>query len=501
MVQTKSSASRSSGDRSPKKQQGITAITVQGYKALQHEERLAIAPLTLLSGANSSGKSSIMQPILLMKQTLEASYDPGALLLDGPHLKFTSAEQLFTHTFGKKSATKEFKIGLEIDEKEEITCTFQKTPKKAIDLLAMDYQSGDSCYSLTDGMGHEQLMSILPQPMRNFFDSLMQAMTKQISKQSSNEKKIYDPLSQELRREETPRNSSSEIEIDNLPYQKISQDTYLVIERSRCFFEILLAGPRSRVSLPVYSKPAERVERSIQKIIHVPGLRGNPERTYKTTAVGGEFPGTFENYVASIVHRWQLTSPKKLKSIENSLQELGLTTKLESKQINDTQVELRVGRLPCNSRAKPTRHDMVSIADVGFGVSQILPVLVALLAANPGQLVYIEQPEIHLHPRAQVALAKVLAEAANRGVRVVVETHSELLLLGVQALVAEGQITPDKIKLHWFTREDDGATKITSADLDETGAFGDWPEDFGEVTMAMQNRYLSAAEARLWKDK
>ena len=81
---------------------------------------------------------------------------------------------------------------------------------------------------------------------------------------------------------------------------------------------------------------------------------------------------------------------------------------------------------------------MVSIADVGFGVSQVLPVLVALIVAEPGRLVYLEQPELHLHPRAQVALAQVLAAAAKRGVRVVAETHSSLLLLAVQTLVAEG---------------------------------------------------------------
>ena len=139
---------------------------------------------------------------------------------------------------------------------------------------------------------------------------------------------------------------------------------------------------------------------------------------------------------------------------------------------------------------------MVSIADVGFGVSQTLPVLVALLAAEPGQLVYIEQPEMHLHPRAQTALAQILAQAANRGVRVIVETHSALLLLAVQTLVAEAQLAPDKVKLHWFKRRDDGVTEVTSADLDGVGAFGDWPEDFAEVALTTESRYLDAAELR-----
>ena len=146
-------------------------------------------------------------------------------------------------------------------------------------------------------------------------------------------------------------------------------------------------------------------------------------------------------------------------------------------------------------------NDLVSIADVGFGISQILPVIVALLTAQPGQLVYIEQPEIHLHPKAQTAMAQILADAANRGVKVVAETHSSLLLLGIQSLVAEGKLSPDKVKLHWFKRRPgDGVTEVSSADLDKAGAFGDWPEDFSSAEMDADTRYIHAAEARLESD-
>ncbi len=140
---------------------------------------------------------------------------------------------------------------------------------------------------------------------------------------------------------------------------------------------------------------------------------------------------------------------------------------------------------------------MVSIADVGFGVSQVLPVLVALQVAKSGQLVYIEEPELHLHPRAQSAMAEVLANAARRGVKVVIETHSNLLLLGVQTLVAEGKLDPSLVKLHWFQRDQHGMTKITSGDLDENGAFGNWPEDFANVELGSQDRFLSAVETRM----
>jgi predicted ATPase len=156
-----------------------------------------------------------------------------------------------------------------------------------------------------------------------------------------------------------------------------------------------------------------------------------------------------------------------------------------------------VGRLPATT-GKGAR-DLVNIADVGFGVSQILPVVVALLKAEPGQLVYLEQPEIHLHPKAQVALAELLANAANRGVRVVAETHSALLVLAVQALMAEKELSPEAAILHWFRRDQDGVTKISTAELDQQGAYGDWPEDFGDVELSAQSRYMDAVEKQMFR--
>ena len=146
--------------------------------------------------------------------------------------------------------------------------------------------------------------------------------------------------------------------------------------------------------------------------IHLPGLRGNPERTYKPASTGPRYPGTFENYVASIIHEWQETTDERLKTLADALYALGLTGQVRTKKIDDTRIEVQVGLLPQRGKGQT---DMVSIADVGFGVSQVLPVLVALIVAEPGQLVYLEQPELHLHPRAQVALAQELAAAAKRG--------------------------------------------------------------------------------------
>ena len=180
----------------------------------------------------------------------------------------------------------------------------------------------------------------------------------------------------------------------------------------------------------------------------------------------------------------------------NQLQQLGLTWKVTSKKLDDTRVELQVGRLP--SAAKGGDKDLVSIADVGFGVSQVLPVLVALLIARPGQVVYIEQPETHLHPKAQRALAGIFAHAATQQATVVVETHSLIFVRAVQTLVAKQELAKELVKLHWVERDAKGDTTVTTRELDNAGAYGDWPQDFEATEMAVEQDYLDAAEKVLF---
>lgn len=88
--------------------------------------------------------------------------------------------------------------------------------------------------------------------------------------------------------------------------------------------------------------------------------------------------------------------------------------------------------------------------------------LVALLAAGPGQLVYIEHPESHLCVEAQAALARVLAEAAGRGVRAIIETHSSYIVGEVRDMVKEGNVRPGMAQIYRFQRRDDGSAAAVS---------------------------------------
>lgn len=432
---------------SPKKPEGITRISVSGFKSIADEQSIEIRPLTILAGANSSGKSSIMQPLLLLKQTLEASYDPGALRLDGPNVRFTSADQFLSHT-GRGKHTDVFSVGIEAGNEGSLTTYFRKQSGKPIEVQRSTFIIDEDEEVIRADMTSDEIRP-------NFGPKFLSAITR-----------------------------------------LLGGEPEMVVTRDRFFLRFSFRLPDNNGDQgysPVNS--GEEIEPYIRQMIHVPGLRGNPERTYVVAAVGEAFPGTFENYVASVIAKWQAEDDNdNLEGVSQDLKELGLTWKVSATPLNDTQVELQVARMPQVTKSKA--GDMVSIADVGLGVSQTLPVVVALRQAKPGQLVYLEQPEIHLHPRAQTAMAKVLADAARRGVHVVAETHSALLILGIQTLVAEGKLAPELIKLHWFERKE-GVTKIKSADLDETGSFGDWPEDFADIALEAQSNYLDAVEARM----
>ena len=446
---------------------GITQITVGGFKSIATENSLEIRPLTILAGTNSSGKTSFVQPLLLLKQTLESPYDPGPLLLNGPNVKFTSGEQLL-YRIPRPHRQRHIRV---MDQHNEhlVPRASEREPAKGEQFeVGMRTGSGQSIrvlFRYVDGKGF------------------------QVERNESSGG-FLGPERRTLRADMKP----DEIRIEFFRDPSYAPSHQLAVVEDRCFLRVEENG---RDSNSTYS-PSYGLADRITGLAHLPGRRGSVERTGPTAAgFGTMFRGTFENYVASLVYRWGGEDKERLARLNTQLKDVGLTREVEARRINDAQIELYADRFPPTSNSL---RDLVNIADVGFGVSTTLPVLVVLVASEPEQAVYIEEPEIHLHPKAQVKLATVLADAARRGVKVIAETHSSLLLRGIQTLVAQGRLDPALVKLHWFTRRDDnGATEIRSADLDANGAFRHWPMDFDQVELGSDSDYLDAVEARMAK--
>jgi len=438
---------------SPTRRQGISRLIVEGYKSLRARHTVDIRPLTILAGVNSSGKSSVMQPLLLLKQTIESTYDPGPLLLNGPNVSVTAIDQILSRGPSARSQVRSFTVGLGIGG-EETTIRFGKD--KDNDLRILEFAGyyapdQDQPIPLREDMSEEELLRSLTPSTAELYEGLVSG---------------------------------------NRPERRLSVDRDRFILYPAVSLQRL---PGTSINLGFRN---DSLRRDISQVIHLPALRGNPKRTYPVTAVEQQYPGTFDVYTAGVIASWRNRQKVDLLNfLKSDLERLSLTWKVEARRVLDTQVELLVGRLPHAQQGGA--RDLVNIADVGFGVSQTLPVVVALLAADPGQLVYLEQPEIHLHPRAQVRFGSLIPRALARGVITVIETHSSLLIQSVQTLVAKGEINPKDVVLHWCARDPiTGFTKITTAELKDDGSFGDWPEDFDEVQLAAEAEYLDAASAK-----
>ena len=435
---------------------GITRISVTGFKSLVGKTEVEIRPLTVLAGANSSGKSSLMQPLLLMKQTLESDVNPaGPFRLSGPYTSYTESRQFLSL------------IGSEIETRPH---------------LRVDFEFG----RMTAGF------TFAPDPSGSFA-----VIATRGSQAGAGMRRPW-----EIRSDSSPE----DLRLLDLPWEMVHSAVGLA-EYRVIPYKYFLGIQASLSSVASYSKSQGyelwetlALNAEIRKLIHVPGLRGDQNRKWLLANVPAAqpfavntFEGPFEGYVPSLIHSWQ-DSPDRLKitQLNADLGSLDLAYAVRAERLNESEIEVHVPRT-----AKSEIGDYVNIADVGLAVSAALPVLVALIQAEPEQLVYIEQPELHLHPGGQWKLAQLLVQAANRGVRLVIETHSALLLRGILTCVGKGEISPGNVALHWFARNESGVTKVTTAVVDAQGRFGDWPADFDDVELTASSDYLDAVESTL----
>ncbi len=165
----------------------------------------------------------------------------------------------------------------------------------------------------------------------------------------------------------------------------------------------------------------------------------------------------------------------------------------EMELIHDFKME-EIGKNSNRWQARVTTRKGASevlLTDVGFGISQVLPVITLLQYVPEGSTVILEQPEIHLHPLAQAALADVIIQAStHRKVQVVLESHSEHLLLRLQRRIAEGDLQKDDVRLY-FCDAMRSESKITQLEVDLYGKIKNWPDRF------MGDAFNEAAQAEI----
>lgn len=242
------------------------------------------------------------------------------------------------------------------------------------------------------------------------------------------------------------------------------------------------------------------LENTLQNILYLGPLRAFPERIYQwhgNAPSGVGFSG--ENFVAALLASRRVEPSHILNDTKVSLEvyvahwlkELGLIAEFRVE-------EVAVGSAIYQVKVKRTAESAeVLLPDVGFGVSQLLPVLVLCFYVPEGSTILLEQPEIHLHPAIQSGLADILIDATKkRKVQILLESHSEHLLRRLQRRMAEETLTQEEVSLY-FCEQKEGASVATPLDVDEYGNIRNWPSDFfgdqfGEIVKAEKARMKRA---------
>jgi len=220
----------------------------------------------------------------------------------------------------------------------------------------------------------------------------------------------------------------------------------------------------------------------LSRIIYLGPVRRLAQRDYLWS---GRFPGSIgddggqavDALIASGVakeeaRRRRLPTPSAARLFDETahwLRSMGLADDLQVRQLGrSARYELLV----------VSGKGASNLKDVGVGVSQVLPVVVAALFAAPGHIVIVEEPESHLHPLAQTQLAEMfVAVSRERQVQFIVETHSEQLLRRMQTLVANERTAPGQLSMYFVERIGSEAV-LKTLEVDEFGTIRPWPEHF-----------------------
>ncbi|RMG49112.1 MAG: DUF3696 domain-containing protein [Acidobacteria bacterium] len=241
---------------------------------------------------------------------------------------------------------------------------------------------------------------------------------------------------------------------------------------------------------------SDSLETVFRRLFYIGPLRKAPERIYFTSGQTPQDVGMSGERVAEVLwiaHRTRGRERRLLDEIQQWLGKFGIASQLELEPLGETNYRVML--------IDPSTRIEVNLADVGFGASQVLPVIVECLYAPEGSLLLMEQPEIHLHPKAQATLGDLFIEAVRRGDRqLIVETHSEHVLSRVRRRMAEGKIAPDEVAIYYFQPTSKG-TRVQEIKLNEYGQYEEFPEGFFEEDLIEAFEHMDAIRKRTLKEK
>lgn len=417
----------------------ITHIRMKNFKSWKDSGEVKLAPLTGFFGTNSSGKSSLLQMLLLLKQNVG-------------HLK--SREIIF---FGDANSLvnvgnfHEVIHGHEQEEQLELEfgCKLKEPFKMPIYGVKADGQPGDVPVLIDNftfnTVIHEVGMDILIDRFRYNFESC------------------------EIPEVEWVRGFLQHTDL--FEYQHSQQ-----ISTMNCY-----GGPYQEQPHRLLRPLSGAFENLFSDVYYLGPTRVDPQRRYSWS---GDHPMHIRQWGNQTINALLSARVRKLKTLHKAeelpieervsywLQEMELahSFSLDWASQGSKEYEVRIQKSP---ESAP-----VTLVDMGYGLAQFLPVLVLCYYVPEGSTLILEQPGIHLHPKVQSQLADLLIEViTERNLQILIESHSEHLLNRLQRRIAEEKISVDKTALY-FCRNDEGESRRDRLIIDEFGNIENWPENF-----------------------
>lgn len=437
-------------------------IKLRNFKCFSNELSLELGRLTLLTGANSTGKSSLMYGVLGALQSPRFPFEYSA---NGRYVNMGNfSEMVFGHD-------KSLPIGISFSLLEdgnliEIDTTWKYGEINEQPILnKYEAHSGDFDFIIKpkeDGVSSEYLLSIDYRPNNNLIQN----------------GRSLDSFMSSL---------SNIIELYKLAHQgeDITNDLMAGYQQHTVLDNILFKVDGRGVTCPnnvqatvafslAHQKIRDSIKRYQNKMNFISSYRLPGERTYLEESLeNGKIHASGKGFVNQLLH-WRESNRHNYESLISAMRSMGVLYDIEPERIGSGQFKLGV-----------TVHKDGPIAlltDVGFGISQLLPVIVGDIELGDDSTLFTAQPEIHLHPNAQANYADYLIRQLDNKKNYVVETHSEYLLNRIRLAIVKGKLKEDDIRVYYLSQELD-SSRLYNVRFTKSGQIVGAPKDFFETYM------------------
>ncbi|EMW7176056.1 DUF3696 domain-containing protein [Vibrio parahaemolyticus] len=449
-------------------------LRITNFKAITNTQEFDLDNINIISGQNSGGKSSLIHALLFLKQNIEDRHESESLKFNKPYLSLGRFEDITSKNINEGRMKFSF-----ILSKDDLSLD-KYWMRRSKNLL----QKVEKVIYTVEFESKRQTIG-----NRNYIHSIDIS----IYEKEGNVQKLYFKRirgeSFELEHSEYFNHFYSigddEADINKFSISlNISVGNFILDKSS---FKFMYNDDNHFIRFPILDVCYLVIQNIFKSISYIGPLRESPRNYYYFEDSGSSLVGTRGEFTPQFLARNQNSNIEYYKFDSNKVTNASILSSTRywmcdffnlasdislDKDKNGVLYQVKLS-LP-NSKTK------VSINNVGFGISQILPIIVQSMALPKNSILILEQPEIHLHPTVQAKLFDFLNALHRRGVSTIVETHSDHLITRMRRRVAESTDGLEKIVNLIFVEysQDSESMKYTKMSLDELGNFDLWPAGF-----------------------